>query len=88
MQAWITKEIICGDFNNGNFLLTVVVPPELQDNIDIETQHIQPDYTSLDHFKKAVLPIICSNEGRLVKCSHIDNNNNKTDYLNGSVYIY
>lgn len=74
MDLWMKRVITCNDFNGGRFELTVVFPPEFKTYVDIESQHIQSQYPSLACFKKAVLPIICNNEGRLVSSVHISRN--------------
>ncbi|OBU17213.1 hypothetical protein CTM88_05015 [Photobacterium aquimaris] len=52
---------------HSSVTIDAVYPPEFEHNIAAEIQHLQAIYHCLYSFKKDVLSIICSYDGRLVK---------------------
>lgn len=50
-----------------SIIIDAVYPPEFEDNIIAEIQQLQAVYHCLHRFKKDVISIICSYDGRLVK---------------------
>lgn len=51
----------------SSIIIDAVYPPEFEDNITAEIQHLQAVYHCLHRFKKDAISIICSYDGRLVK---------------------
>ncbi|SMY34574.1 hypothetical protein PMAL9190_01737 [Photobacterium malacitanum] len=73
MTSWKKITLTRQTTYNSSVIIDAVYPPEFEHNISAEIQHLQAIYHCLHSFKKDVISIICSYDGRLVKLTELQN---------------